>query len=61
VLARLRAGELVDDAAFDELFPPWARALSRVHFTPVRAAVRAAAWLAARPGARVLDVGAGAG
>jgi SAM-dependent methyltransferase len=60
-LRRLRDGAAVEDEDFDDIFPDWARALSRIHFTPMRAALRATAWLAARAGARVLDVGSGAG
>jgi SAM-dependent methyltransferase len=49
------------DTVFDRSLPPWARALSDVHWTPVRVARQAARFLAARPGARVLDVGSGVG
>lgn len=57
----LRAGETVEDERFDALLPPWARELSRHHWTPVAVAKRAAELLAVRHGMRVLDVGAGVG
>lgn len=58
----LRERGAVEDRDFDEVFPKWARGLSRTHFTPVEVAVRAAGWLTEdRDGARILDVGAGVG
>lgn len=60
-LDRLRRSADVADRDFDRIFPDWAQELSPIHFTPVKVAVLAAAWLAAGRGARVLDVGAGAG
>lgn len=57
----LRAGLPVDDAMFDRLYPDHVRRLSRMHWTSVAAALRAAALLAPAPGERVLDAGAGAG
>jgi SAM-dependent methyltransferase len=58
---RLRAGLDVFDADWDRLYPKAARGPSRLHFTPVAVARRAAEWLVTRPGTRVLDVGAGVG
>jgi hypothetical protein len=58
---RLGAGKLVDDGVFDGLFPPDIRRASAVHWTPVEVALRAAKLLASKPGAVVLDVGAGVG
>jgi SAM-dependent methyltransferase len=57
----LRRGATPNDEAFDSVYPEWARQLSTQHWTPVAAARRAAQWLVSRPGARVLDVGAGVG
>jgi predicted RNA methylase len=57
----LRARVPVDDPEFDRLYPEHVRRLSTVHWTPVSVALRAAELLAPEPGARVLDVGAGAG
>ena len=51
----------VDDSLFDRIYPDHVQRLSRIHFTPVSVALRAAAWLAPEPGRRVLDAGAGAG
>jgi hypothetical protein len=61
VLAALRAGSALDDAAFDRLYPDAVGRLSIVHWTPVVVARRAAVLLAPIAGMRVLDVGAGAG
>lgn len=57
----MRRGALVDDRAFDVVYPPSLRRLSSMHWTPVEAALRAAKLLAPRPDARVLDVGSGVG
>lgn len=61
-LARdLKAGRAVSDGRFDQLFPPEVRVHSKVHFTPVKVALRARDWLGADPSLRVLDVGSGCG
>jgi SAM-dependent methyltransferase len=49
------------DRQFDGLLPDDLRHLSSAHWTPVRAAVRAASLLCAGKKTRVLDVGAGVG
>jgi SAM-dependent methyltransferase len=49
------------DRQFDGLLPPELRHLSSTHWTPVRAAVRAASLLCAGKNTRVLDVGSGVG
>jgi SAM-dependent methyltransferase len=46
---------------FDELYPPTIRSLSRLHWTPVEIAQKAGRFLAAAPGARILDIGSGVG
>jgi hypothetical protein len=61
VISALRDRIVIDDAAFDQLYPDAVARLSIVHWTPVAAALRAAALLAPIAGMRVLDVGAGAG
>ena len=55
------AGTSSLDRQFDALVPQELRHLSSVHWTPVRAAVRAASLLCAGKGTRVLDVGSGIG
>jgi SAM-dependent methyltransferase len=57
----LRRGTLVDDRVFDDVFPLDVRLRSAVYWTPVEVAVRAAKLLTERPGATILDVGAGVG
>jgi SAM-dependent methyltransferase len=51
----------VTDEAFDAFYPDAVRAASAAFWTPVDVALEAAAMLVTRPGARVLDVGSGAG
>lgn len=51
----------MSDAEFDELYPAQHRYRSRVHWTPVDAALLVGEWLAEAPGGLVLDVGAGVG
>lgn len=58
---RLRSGRLVDDRVFDEVYPFAHRRASRLHWTPVAAAMRASKLLADAPGARILDIGSGVG
>jgi hypothetical protein len=59
--AQLQAGAPVSDARFDRIFGPELQRLAPLHFTPVAAAVRAAAWLTAGGAREVCDLGAGAG
>jgi SAM-dependent methyltransferase len=56
----LRRG-LLDDAAFDVLFPDHVRAVSGVYWTPLRVATLAAECFDEQGAARVLDVGSGPG
>ncbi|HVV48032.1 MAG TPA: class I SAM-dependent methyltransferase [Polyangia bacterium] len=58
---RLRAGERVPDAQFDQLFAPETRAVSFRHWTPVRVASRAAGLLTEAGASEILDVGSGPG
>jgi hypothetical protein len=51
----------VADREFDELIRPELRHLSRVHWTPIEIAVRAATLLCPAPHMKILDVGAGVG
>jgi SAM-dependent methyltransferase len=57
----LRMRTAVSDAVFDSIFPAEVQQLSERHWTPVSVALRAAELVAPRPGARILDVGSGAG
>ncbi|MBK9335758.1 MAG: class I SAM-dependent methyltransferase [Lewinellaceae bacterium] len=61
IFKNLKSGIPMDDADFDALYPTRMREVSDLHFTPVEVAIVAARYLAAIPGARVLDVGSGAG
>jgi hypothetical protein len=58
---RCRYGTSSLDRQFDGLVPHDLRHLSSTHWTPVRAAVRAASLLCAGKSTRILDVGAGIG
>lgn len=60
-VAALRSGREVTDREWDRMYPRKIRGESRVHFTPVAVARRAAELLVTQAGTRVLDVGAGAG
>ena len=57
----LRSGRRVSDHRFDQLYSPSIRRLSRVHWTPVEVAIRAAELLAQKENDRILDVGSGCG
>jgi predicted RNA methylase len=61
IITVLRQRAAIDDAVFDRMYPDHVRRLSRLHWTPVSVALRAAAMLAPEPGMRVLDAGSGAG
>jgi SAM-dependent methyltransferase len=57
----LARGDRVTDRDFDRIFPDEIQSLSRIHWTPVEVARRAAELLVDTPGTRILDVGAGVG
>lgn len=62
LIENVKAGLLDEDALFDRIYPPAARRLSTIHWTPVRVARRAAQLLTeGRRSVRVLDVGSGVG
>jgi len=61
LVAALRAGQPVSDHDFDRLLEPQSRALSRIHWSPVKVCARAVELLKPGPHTRVLDVGSGAG
>lgn len=51
----------IEDEKFDQIYPDAVRKLSSIFWTPVAVAAEAARLLVSNPGARVLDVGCGAG
>lgn len=51
----------IEDEKFDQVYPAAVRKLSAIFWTPVAVAAEAARLLVTEPGARVLDVGCGAG
>jgi SAM-dependent methyltransferase len=61
VASILRGGRIVPDDTFDEIYPDAVRSVSPAHWTPVRVCARIVELLRLSPGARLLDVGAGAG
>ena len=61
VADRLRAGESVPDAAFDQFMPARLRALALQHWTPLSVSRRIAEWLVELQIRTVVDVGSGAG
>ncbi|MBA3650504.1 MAG: methyltransferase domain-containing protein [Chthoniobacterales bacterium] len=52
---------MIEDEKFDQIYPARIRKLSSLQWTPVRIAEQAARLLVTAPGARVLDIGRGAG
>jgi SAM-dependent methyltransferase len=61
IISHLKAGISVGDDFFDAMYAPPMRAVSEFHFTPVEVAKFAAQALVGYPGAKVLDIGSGAG
>lgn len=49
------------DDDFNRIYPPEIQVLAKRHWTPVEVAKKAAAFLVPFPGAKVLDIGSGAG
>ena len=49
------------DYRFHALYPPFLRPLSKNHWTPLEVACKAATFLAAEKGTRILDIGSGMG
>jgi len=60
-ITKVRAGIEMDDEAFDSIYPQHLQVVSEFHFTPLKVAMAAAAFLVENPGDRVLDIGSGAG
>jgi SAM-dependent methyltransferase len=61
VLEQIRQGDDVHDKEFDRFLLSEARAFSKIYWTPIAVARRAAELLVDGPETRVLDVGSGAG
>ena len=61
VVNQIRSGHPVADADFDRIFPEEIRSLSKIHWTPISVARRAAELAVRKPGDLVLDVGSGVG
>lgn len=57
----LAQGRPVSDGRFDQLYPDEVRVHSKIHFTPVKVALRVRDWSGSDPGLRLLDVGSGCG
>ena len=51
----------LNDDVFDSILPPRQQKLSKIHWTPLHIAKKAASFLAPRAGAKVLDIGSGVG
>lgn len=61
IFKHLQSGLAVDDRYFDSMYSRRMRHVAAFHFTPVAVAQAAAQYLVDKPGARVLDIGSGAG
>lgn len=55
------SGLFLSDTRFDKLYPTSIRQFASRHWTPLSVARKAARFLAAEPGARILDIGSGVG
>lgn len=51
----------LDDTAFDSIFPIRIQLVSKIHWTPIGVAKKAAKFLAPLPGTKILDIGSGIG
>jgi SAM-dependent methyltransferase len=61
VTRSLRAGAIVSDRSFDEIYPPAVRYVSPIHWTPTGVCARIVELLHLKRGQCILDVGAGVG
>lgn len=61
VLSNNTARWFESDDTFNSLYPPYIKNLSKLHWTPIQVAQKAAAFLAAVPGNKILDIGSGPG
>jgi SAM-dependent methyltransferase len=51
----------ITDSSFDELYSEEIQKISETHFSPVKEALLASAFLSEKTGAKILDIGSGAG
>lgn len=58
---KIKANKEVEDSEFDKIFPVKVRRASEIHFTPINVAKQATQYLSLDKGAKILDIGAGAG
>lgn len=61
LLESLKQGRLISDSQFDAIYSKDIRVHSRIHFTPVKVALKVREWLGPDKGIRLLDVGSGCG
>lgn len=61
IFENLKRNVKVEDEEFNSIYPENVRKHSLVHWTPLHVAKIAAQYLAAKPDAKVLDIGSGAG
>lgn len=59
--SRVNTQMFSSDDAFDQIYPQGIQQLSKRHWTPLQIAIASAAFLADKPGTRVLDIGSGVG
>lgn len=51
----------IDDSEMDKIYPEQFKEIAYIHFSPVEVCIRAARFLAAKTGTKVLDIGSGVG
>ena len=61
IFKKIQTNAELTDSDFNQIFTKKAQVIADIHFTPIQVAKIAAAFLATKKGARVLDIGAGAG
>ncbi|WP_343692190.1 class I SAM-dependent methyltransferase [Chitinophaga sp.] len=59
--SRVNTQTFTSDDAFDLIYPRGMQQLSKRHWTPLQIATASAAFLAHKPGTRILDIGSGVG
>ncbi|RFM29326.1 class I SAM-dependent methyltransferase [Chitinophaga silvisoli] len=59
--SRFNTQMFTSDDSFDQIYPQGMQQLSKRHWTPLQIATASAAFLAHKPGTRILDIGSGVG